>query len=111
MTQEQIAHEELITREDQMLGSELIDRINAGRQRLRKREQPMADADAEALHDLLGLCALELSAIAHERQENQVRLMTIARLMQQMITAEESEVLEAAAMTQALAEIAIEAAA
>jgi hypothetical protein len=88
MTQEQIAREEFIAREDLLLGAELIGRINSCRQRLRNRAQPLAASEIRDLYGLLGQCTIELSNIAHAHHQDQIRIMSIGRLLQQMSTPE-----------------------
>lgn len=88
MTQEQIDHEELIAREDLLLGAELIGLINASRQRLRNAGQPLVASEVEDLYVLLGQCTQELSRVAYERQQDQIRMMSVARLLQELSTAE-----------------------
>jgi hypothetical protein len=82
--QEQVAREEQIAREDLLLGAEVIARINSSRRRLRNSEQPLAASEIQDIYQVLGECALELSAIAHERQQNEARRMIIARMLDQM---------------------------
>ena len=84
MTKEQIAQEELIAREDLLLGAELMNRINACRQKLREHGKSMSAAELEEVYTLLGQCTQELSKIAFERQQDQLRMLEVVRLLQQM---------------------------
>ncbi len=69
--QEQIAREEMISREDLLLGSTLTARINACRRQLHDR-QPLAAPAADELYQVRGECALALSQNAYERREDEV---------------------------------------
>jgi hypothetical protein len=82
MTQQQIATEELTSREDLLLGSELIDRINTCRRRLRDPQPPLAESEVQELYRLLGDCAAEFSQVAHERQQDQLKISNVLRLLQ-----------------------------
>ncbi len=104
MTHEtRIEREEYIAREDVMVGAEVIDRINASRRRLRDQDQPLAASEIQELYELLGQCAIELSDLVHARRENELRLMTIVRLLRQMSfveVPEAAEVVEAPMLAQ-----------
>jgi hypothetical protein len=77
-------HEEYMTREDLVLSPELSDRINACRQRLRNREQMLTGSEIEQVYKLLGDCATELSKVAHERRQDQIKMGSVLRLLQEM---------------------------
>lgn len=83
MTSSQIAREELVTREDILLGTELIDRINACRSRLR-HPQSLTPAELEDVYRVLGDCTAEISKMAHDRQQDQAKMATALRLMEQL---------------------------
>ncbi len=84
MDRERIAREESISREDVLLSAELIERINACRQRLRQPDQPMAAADVEEVYRVLGDCSAEISQMAHNRQQDQFKVSEVMRLLEQM---------------------------
>jgi hypothetical protein len=84
MTKEQIAQEEFIAREDLLLGAELMNRINAIRQRLREKAGALTTADLDEIYELLGQCNQELSKVAYDRQQDQLRMLEVIRTLQQM---------------------------
>ena len=88
MTKEQIAQEEMIAREDLLLGAELMNRINACRKRLRDHAATLSPAELDEIYNILGQCTQELSKVAFERQQDQVRMLEVVRLLQQMCPAE-----------------------